>query len=114
MYCGADDSLGYFTLKSVAKTESSNYVSISDAYFNAMVKELSEDATTEQSSPAKEHHCKKCGRTFGRMFNLKAHERVHSGETPYHCRSPWCERTFRWKQSRDRHEKRAHPGDVNI
>eukprot|EP00189_Rhodosorus_marinus_P005723 CAMPEP_0113954752 /NCGR_PEP_ID=MMETSP0011_2-20120614/805_1 /TAXON_ID=101924 /ORGANISM="Rhodosorus marinus" /LENGTH=111 /DNA_ID=CAMNT_0000964071 /DNA_START=233 /DNA_END=569 /DNA_ORIENTATION=+ /assembly_acc=CAM_ASM_000156 len=72
MYCGADDSLGYFTLKSVAKTESSNYVSISDAYFNAMVKELSEDATTEQSSPAKEHHCKKCGRTFGRMFNLKA------------------------------------------
>mmetsp|Transcript_3056 Transcript_3056/g.9334 ORF Transcript_3056/g.9334 Transcript_3056/m.9334 type:complete len:168 (+) Transcript_3056:105-608(+) len=45
-----------------------------------------------------------CGKRFHRSYNLKVHQRVHTGDRPYVCTYPLCERKFAWKASLDSHK----------
>ncbi|NXI28074.1 Z354C protein, partial [Sterrhoptilus dennistouni] len=49
--------------------------------------------------------CPQCGKGFRRKANLVAHQRVHTGESPYKCKE--CERTFSHASSLLAHHK-AH------
>lgn len=44
-----------------------------------------------------------CTKTFARVYNLKAHQRVHSREMPYSCHR--CSKRFRWRSSLTSHTK---------
>ncbi|XP_048884978.1 zinc finger protein 287-like isoform X2 [Brienomyrus brachyistius] len=59
-------------------------------------------------SPDKVHLCNVCGRGFRRFYNLKTHQRIHTGERPYPCR--YCEKRFRHLDSLQKHQ-RIHTGE---
>ena len=42
--------------------------------------------------PEKPHLCSECGKSFTRRFNLKLHEKLHTGERPHSC--PECGLSF--------------------
>ncbi|CAG0901233.1 unnamed protein product [Cyprideis torosa] len=54
------------------------------------------------------HDCAVCGSRFKKRSNLKAHERVHSGERPYSCE--WCSKSFSQLGNMEVH-LRLHTGD---
>uniref|UniRef100_A0AAZ3PT33 C2H2-type domain-containing protein n=1 Tax=Oncorhynchus tshawytscha TaxID=74940 RepID=A0AAZ3PT33_ONCTS len=37
------------------------------------------------SKPARRHQCSHCGKGCNRLWDLKQHEKIHTGEKPYHC-----------------------------
>lgn len=55
--------------------------------------------------PAKYFSCSypKCGKFFSKKWNLQAHERLHTGSTPFACRLG-CGQRYMWMSSRKGHE----------
>lgn len=72
----------------------------------------------EKRKQCKLFFCEECGKGFDKKWNLKAHNRVHTDETPYHCRLG-CGGLFKWGSTRTCHElKKCHlskivPADQN-
>eukprot|EP00181_Compsopogon_caeruleus_P005686 CAMPEP_0184678470 /NCGR_PEP_ID=MMETSP0312-20130426/1208_1 /TAXON_ID=31354 /ORGANISM="Compsopogon coeruleus, Strain SAG 36.94" /LENGTH=318 /DNA_ID=CAMNT_0027127227 /DNA_START=168 /DNA_END=1124 /DNA_ORIENTATION=- len=49
-----------------------------------------------------------CPAGFAKKYNLRVHERIHSGEKPFRCRMKGCSERFRWKSGLKSHLRKAH------
>ena len=57
----------------------------------------------KQTKEAKKYVCQVCRKTFTRAYNLRVHQRLHTGEAPYTCKI--CNSKFRDSSQHKRHEK---------
>ena len=59
-------------------------------------------ARGRRTGPNSNLRCDICNQYYSRKDNLRAHQRVHSGEKPYECR--YCHSRFRWAGALRTHE----------
>lgn len=67
-------------------------------------------SSTSSDAAAKVYTCPTCSREFNKKANLKVHSRKHTGEKPYACSRPGCDRRFMWKSSVTFHEQNCLTG----
>ena len=58
----------------------------------------------------KNFRCRFCERAFRFKNDVDNHERIHTGERPFACPEPGCDKTFKLKNARTLHVQVAHQG----
>jgi len=57
-------------------------------------------------SARSEYRCPKCDKCFTKLFNLKQHVRIHTGERPLQCTH--CDSRFADRSSMNKHQRTVH------
>uniref|UniRef100_A0A7S0BT70 C2H2-type domain-containing protein n=1 Tax=Rhodosorus marinus TaxID=101924 RepID=A0A7S0BT70_9RHOD len=65
-------------------------------------------AKPEAKSP-KTYECSHCHKQFKKRYNLKIHQRSHTGETPFECSFEGCSLKFKWRSSLINHLRYHNP-----
>jgi len=57
--------------------------------------------------------CQTCNKAFSRPSSLKIHSHSHTGEKPFKCPHPGCEKAFSVRSNMKRHERGCHGGGAS-
>ncbi|KAF8531387.1 hypothetical protein JB92DRAFT_3138902 [Gautieria morchelliformis] len=66
------------------------------------------DIPDEEEYPKKRYECPECGKAFDRPSGLETHSSRHSGNKPYACPIPGCDKTFSVRSNMTRHLRNKH------
>lgn len=60
------------------------------------------------ATPPQPFQCNVCGQSFGRQHTLQRHTRTHTGEKPFLCPTPGCEKAYTRHDALQRHLVRSY------
>ena len=72
---------------------------------NSLAKHLEADHSDSENNSLVGYRCKKCKKVLGTKLCLKEHLYTHTGQKPYKCNEPGCEKIFRQSSQLSYHKK---------
>ncbi|XP_066574033.1 zinc finger protein 3-like [Amia ocellicauda] len=80
----------------------------SETFSTCMPLIVGKDTAELTGSPEGCNHCAQCGKSFRTAWQLKLHQRIHTGGRPYNCSQ--CGKSFTWSSDFKNH-LRIHTGE---